>query len=120
MTEELNKEEKDRDNEILTQYVQQIDVKYDKWEKAMMSIQDNDPDVDIEKSMDEIDETLNSVIQLKVKANNFNEKVKAKAAAEVKVEKMKKYEYEEDDDHPAPKPKIREVIEINQVPTSVE
>ena len=116
LTEELNKEEKDRDNEILTQYVQQIDVKYDKWEKAMMSIQDNDPDIDIEKSMDEIDETLNSVIQLKVKANNFNEKVKAKAAAEVKVEKMKKYEYEEDDDHPAPKPKIRDRMNLPKLP----
>ena len=58
---ELEKSELDRDVELLKQYRQQIDLKYEKWEKAMISLQDGDG-VDIDESMTELNNTLDTMI----------------------------------------------------------
>ena len=81
LTLELNKEEKDRNVELLQQYIQQVEFKHEKWEKAMMEIQDQDESCDIDESMDKIDTTLDEVISLKVRTKECIE-------SKVKVEKV--------------------------------
>ena len=81
LTSELNKEEKDRNVELLQQYIQQVEFKHEKWEKAMMEIQDQDENCDIDESMEKIDSTLDEVISLKVRTKECIE-------SKVKVEKV--------------------------------
>ena len=75
LTLELNKEEKDRNVELLQQYIQQVEFKHEKWEKAMMEIQDQDESCDIDESMDKIDTTLDEVISLKVRTKECIESI---------------------------------------------
>ena len=68
LMEELTKEYEQRNAELIDQYLQQVEIKHDKWEKCMILIQENDDDADIGLSMDEINQVLDNVIKLKVQA----------------------------------------------------
>ena len=74
LKDELKKEEKDISSEVLQQYLQQVELKFEKWETAMIQIQDNDEDCDIEKSMDEINTVLDDLIETKIKAKELIKK----------------------------------------------
>ena len=76
LSEEISKGSRDRNVDLIKQYLQQVESKYDRWESAIMQLQDKDPDMDIDKSMSDIDITLDSVISAKVKANDIIDKGK--------------------------------------------
>ena len=81
LTGELAKPEKDRKNDLLKQYLNQVEIKHEKWESSMMRIQEEDTEADIGKSMNEIDQILDEVITLKVRTE---ETLKGKVKEEPK------------------------------------
>jgi hypothetical protein len=68
---EIGKDESERNIELMKQLIQQVEIKNEKWEKVMMDIQDKDTEADIDKSMNEINAILDSIIQLKVQTNDI-------------------------------------------------
>ena len=83
LKDELKKEEQDISSEVLQQYLQQVELKFEKWETAMIQIQDNDADCDIEKSMDEINTVLDDLIETKIKAKEAIKKKSSKSSVKV-------------------------------------
>ena len=71
LSEELAKEEKNKSVQLVCQYLQQVDAKYQRWEKAMMEIQECDEECDIEKSLEDVNVMLDLVIQVKVQADEY-------------------------------------------------
>ena len=83
LKDELKKEEQDISSEVLQQYLQQVELKFEKWENAMIQIQDNDADCDIEKSMEEINTVLDDLIETKIKAKEAIKKKSSKSSVKV-------------------------------------
>ena len=51
LSEELNKARQDGeevDVDLVKQYLQQVELKHEKWETSMLKIQDEDPDIEID------------------------------------------------------------------------
>ena len=87
LSEELNKARQDGeevDVDLVKQYLQQVELKHEKWETSMLKIQDEDPDIDIDVSMDEINTKTDLVVKLRVKSKKLINK-----EVEVKVDEIK-------------------------------
>ena len=82
LNDQLIKTDTDRDNTLMLEYLNQVELKYDRWEAAMNKVQEKDPDVDIEKSINEIDAMQNLVIKSKVQATEIQKKSKVVAEPE--------------------------------------
>ena len=65
LSEELSKDEAERNIELIKQYLKQVEVKYEKWEKCMLELQMNEEE-DIDSNIDSIDKTLDNVIKIKI------------------------------------------------------
>ena len=89
ITTELAKETQD-DEEVnvnsLKTFIKQIDIKYEKWEKAMMVLEEEDGDVNIDTSMNDLNDMLDRVTELKVKAETIINLKAAEDAVKVKEE----------------------------------
>ena len=70
LSEKLSKDEAERNIELIKQYLKQVEVKYEKWEKCMLELQMNEEE-DIDSNIDSIDKTLDAVIKIKVEANDI-------------------------------------------------
>ena len=81
LTEQLAPPQMERDIDQIKQYLQQVESKYDRWESSMMKIQEA-PDEDIEENITCIDETLDIVINIRVRAN---EAIKQSASPQTEV-----------------------------------
>ena len=68
LTDQLVPPQNERNIDQIKQYLQQIDSKYDRWESSMMKIQEA-PDENIEENITSIDQTLDIVIDMRVRAN---------------------------------------------------
>ena len=76
LSEQLSKDERVRDNSLIKQYLQQVESKFERWESTMLKIQEDD-DEDIDKNIESIDQTMDSVIKVTVQANQVLSKIKA-------------------------------------------
>ena len=80
---ELQKEVSDINPELLKQYLSQVEMKQERYEKSMLVLQDEDDDADITASMDEMNTMMDQVIALKVQTD---EVIKKKIKFETKVD----------------------------------
>ena len=80
---ELDKNLHERNTDLLKQLIEQVEIKHEKWESAMMKIQEIDADVDIDQSMDEINKILDLIIELKVQSKDS---LKKQSLTDIKIE----------------------------------
>ena len=103
---ELAKEQEDDEeanvNNLKT-FIKQIEIKYEKWEQSIMVLQEEDGDIDIDASMNDLNDMLDRVTELKVKAETL---INLKATEEaVKVK-------EEEAAAPNESPKVKDKINL--------
>ena len=103
---ELAKEQEDDDeanvNNLKT-FIKQIEIKYEKWEQSIMVLQEEDGDIDIDASMNDLNDMLDRVTELKVRAETL---INLKATEEaVKVK-------EEEAAAPNESPKVKDKINL--------
>ena len=83
---ELQNEVSDINPELLKQYLSQVEMKQERYEKSMLVLQDEDEEADITASMDEMNTMMDQVIGLKVQTE---EAMKKKVKSETKEEEEK-------------------------------